>query len=41
MWNLVSDIKEGTQTEGVWEQGVEENIWTKERWSDRRLEKTT
>jgi hypothetical protein len=24
-WNLVSDIKGGTQTEGV-----EENIWTKE-----------
>jgi hypothetical protein len=21
-----------TQTEGVWEQGVEENIWTEERW---------
>jgi hypothetical protein len=30
--NLVSDIKEGTLTEGVWEQGVEENIWTEERW---------
>jgi hypothetical protein len=24
-----------------WEQGAEENIWTEERWSDRRLEKTT
>jgi hypothetical protein len=23
--------------EGVWEQGVKENIWTKQRWSDRRL----
>jgi hypothetical protein len=27
-------------TEGDWEQGVEENIWTEERLSDRRLEKT-
>jgi hypothetical protein len=25
---------------GVWEQCVEENIWTKEGWRDRRLEKT-
>jgi hypothetical protein len=31
VWNLVCDIKGG-------EQGVEENIWTKEGWSDRRLE---
>jgi hypothetical protein len=29
-----------TQTEGVWEQGAQKNIWTEERWSDRRLEKT-
>jgi hypothetical protein len=28
--NLVSDIKVGTLTEGVWEQGAEENIWTEE-----------
>jgi hypothetical protein len=34
VWNLVSDIKGGTQTEGVLEQGAEE------RWSDGRLEKT-
>jgi hypothetical protein len=27
VWNLVSDIKGGTQT-----QGVEGNIWTEERW---------
>jgi hypothetical protein len=40
VWNLVADIKGGTQTEGVWEQSAEENIWTEERWSDRRLEKT-
>jgi hypothetical protein len=35
VWNLVSDIKGGTQTEGVWEQGTEENIWTEKRSSDR------
>jgi hypothetical protein len=40
VWNSVSDIKGWTQTEGVWEQCVEENIWTEEKWSDRRLEKT-
>jgi hypothetical protein len=40
LWNLVSDIKEETQTESVWEQGAEENIWTEERWSDRRVENT-
>jgi hypothetical protein len=27
-------------TEGVREQGAEENIWSEERLSDRRLEKT-
>jgi hypothetical protein len=32
---LVSDIKGGTQTEGVWEQGAEEDIWTE----DGRMEK--
>jgi hypothetical protein len=30
----------GKYTEGVWEQGAEENIWIKERWSDWKLEKT-
>jgi hypothetical protein len=34
-WNMVSD------TEDVWEQGAEENIWTKEGWSDERAKKTT
>jgi hypothetical protein len=29
-----------TQTEGVWEQVAEENIWTKEGQNNRRLEKT-
>jgi hypothetical protein len=37
----MGDIKGGAQTEGVWEQGVEEHIWTKEGWSDGRLLKTT
>jgi hypothetical protein len=41
VWNLVSDIKGGTQTEGVWEQGAEEDIWTEEGWGDGRMEKTT
>jgi hypothetical protein len=27
-WNLVYDSKGLTQTEGVWEQGAEENILT-------------
>jgi hypothetical protein len=26
--NSDSDINGGTKTEGVWEQGAEENIWT-------------
>jgi hypothetical protein len=42
MWgkpHLVSDIKGGTQTEGVWEQGAEEDIWTEEGWGDGRMEK--
>jgi hypothetical protein len=37
VWNLVFDFKGETETEGVWEQGVEKNIWTEERWSDGRL----
>jgi hypothetical protein len=40
VWNLVSDIKGGTLTDGAWEQGAEKNICTEERWSDGRLEKT-
>jgi hypothetical protein len=27
-WNLVSHIKGSTYSEGVWEQGADENIWT-------------
>jgi hypothetical protein len=37
---MFSDIKGGTWTEGVSEQGAEENIWSEMRRSDRRLEKT-
>ena len=28
VWNLVADIQGGKEAEGVWEYGVEENIWT-------------
>jgi hypothetical protein len=34
VWNFHSDIKGGTQTEGV-----KENIWTAEGWSDGRVKK--
>jgi hypothetical protein len=27
VWNLVADIAGGKIAEGVWEHGVEENIW--------------
>ena len=27
VWNLVANTEGGTQAEGVWEQGAEENIW--------------
>ena len=30
MLNLVADIVGGKEAEGVWEHGVEENIWTQE-----------
>jgi hypothetical protein len=38
VWNLVSHPKEGKWTESVWDQG-DENIWTWERGSTRRLGK--
>jgi hypothetical protein len=38
--NNNNNNKGGTYIEGVWEQGVEENIWIEEKWSDWRLEKT-
>ena len=28
VWNLVADIEGGKEAEGIWEYGVEENIWT-------------
>ena len=28
VWYLVADIEGGKEAEGVWEYGVEENIWT-------------
>jgi hypothetical protein len=37
--NLISDIKGGTQTEGVWEHSAEEDIWTEEGWGNARMEK--
>jgi hypothetical protein len=37
--NLVCRIKGRAYTEGVWEQGAEENIWTSEEWSNGRMEK--
>jgi hypothetical protein len=36
--NLVSVIKGATYTDGVWEQGAKENIWTKEGWIDGKVE---
>jgi hypothetical protein len=36
---MVSDIKGRTYAEGALEQGAEENIWTKEGWSDGRVGK--
>jgi len=37
---LISHAKGRTETEGVQEQGAEENIWTQEGGSARRLKKT-
>jgi hypothetical protein len=39
VWNLVSDIKGETGTEGISEQGTEDDIWTEEGWGDERMEK--
>jgi hypothetical protein len=40
VWHVFSYIKGGTYTEGVWEQCAQNKIWTEERLSDRRLEKS-
>ena len=37
VWNLVVDIAGGKEAEGVWEHGVEENIWTEVTGEWRRL----
>jgi hypothetical protein len=44
LWKFIRSLGPGQilwiNTEGVWKQGAEENIWTEESWSDRRLDKT-
>jgi hypothetical protein len=40
VWNLLPNIKGKKQTEVVWEQGAEENIWTEQRWYEGKYEKT-
>jgi len=40
MWNLVADIAGGKEVEGVWEHGVEENIWTLEGRGNGGMEET-
>jgi hypothetical protein len=36
----LSDIKGRAQSEGIWEQCAELNIWMKKGWNNSRLEKT-
>ena len=38
-WNLVTDIAGGKEAEDVWEQGVEEDIWTEEGRGNGGMEK--
>ena len=38
MWNLVVETVGGKEAEGVWEHGVEENIWTYERRGNGGME---
>jgi len=40
VWNFVPHTKGRTQIEGIWEQDAEENIWTLEGGTGRKLEKT-
>ena len=40
VWNLVADIAGGKEAEGVWEHGVEENIWTEEGRGNGGMEET-
>jgi hypothetical protein len=37
----VADIEGETSAEGIWEEGVEENIWTLEEQGNRGVEKTS
>ena len=32
LWNMVSYIKGGMQTKGIWKQGPEANIWAQVGW---------
>ena len=38
VWNLVINIAGGKESEGVWEHGVEENIWIEEGRGNGRME---
>jgi hypothetical protein len=38
--NLVANVAGGKEAEGVWEQGVEENIWTEEWRGNGGMEET-
>ena len=38
LWNLFIDIAWGKEAEGVWEHGVEENIWTQEGRGNGEIE---
>ena len=38
VWNLVADIEGGKEAEGVWEYGVDENIWSWEGRGNGRME---
>ena len=40
VWNLVVDNAGGKEAEGVWEHGVEENIWTYEGRGNGGMEET-
>ena len=40
VWNLVADIAGGKEAKGVWEHGVEVNIWTEEGRGNGGMEET-
>jgi len=41
VWNLISHTKGGTEIEGVWEEGADENVCICEGGSGESIEKTT